>query len=110
MTTLLLELRQSLRALLRAPGFTLPIVVVLGLGLGANVALHAILQTVIFRPLPVAQRENLVLVKVQPKGEKELWNTPHPQFEDLKAYPGLFAEMAVAVSDSTTRCVSGRAL
>ncbi|GLH73488.1 hypothetical protein GETHLI_19900 [Geothrix limicola] len=103
MSNLLLDLRQTLRALLRSPGFTLPIVLVLGLGLGANVALHAILQTVLLRPLPVAERENLLLIKVQPKGEKGLWNASHPQFEDLKGFPGPFTAMTESIHESETR-------
>ncbi len=99
MSTLLLDLRQSFRALLRSPGFTLPIVLVLGLGIGANVALHAILSTVLLRPLPVAEREGLVLVKQAMKGEKALWGMSHPQFEDLKASPLPFSGMAVSFSD-----------
>jgi predicted permease len=103
MSNLLLDFRQALRALLRAPGFTLPIVLVLGLGLGANVALHAILTTVLLRPLPVAGRESLVLIKQALKGEKSLWMVSNPQFEDLKASAdsasGPFAGMAASFRD-----------
>lgn len=102
MQDLLMNLRQSLRALWRAPSFTLPILVVLGLGLGANLALHSILETVLFRPLPVAKRDSLILVKVQPKGERGTWLASHPAFEDLKAFPGPFAGMVEAVTASST--------
>ncbi len=94
MFTLLLDLRQAIRALFRSPGFTLPIVVVLGLGLGANIALHAILSTVLLRPLPVADRDSVILVQLALKGEKTSFGVSHPQFEDLKASPGPFSGMA----------------
>ncbi|MBI1752575.1 MAG: ABC transporter permease [Acidobacteria bacterium] len=99
MSNLFLLFRQSLRALLRAPGFTLPIVLVLGLGLGANVALHAILSTVLLRPLPVEDRDSLVLVKEALKGEKALWRMSYPQAEELRDSPGPFAGMATSFND-----------
>jgi predicted permease len=84
-------------------------VIVLGLGLGANVALHAVLQTVLLRPLPVPRRDRLVMVKVLYKGEQNAWPASHPAFEDLKAYPGPFSGMAEAVMESqSTLQVGGR--
>ncbi len=100
MSNLLLELRQALRSLLRSPGFTLPIVIVLGLGLGANVALHAILQAVLFRPLPVAARSELVTLRLEKKGERGLENLSMPQVEDLKASVSPFAQLVPIVMDS----------
>ncbi|MBI1752576.1 MAG: ABC transporter permease [Acidobacteria bacterium] len=93
-------LRQALRALFRSPGFTVPIVLVLGLGLGANVALHAILQTILLRPLPVADRESLATLRLEKKGERGLENLSLPQAEDLAASVSPFAGMVPVVMDS----------
>ena len=97
------QIKQSLRSLFRSPGFTLPIVLILGLGLGVNVALHAILQAVQHRSLPVPDRGRLVLVRTKPKGENELWNISHPQFEDLKAAVQPMVDASEAVVDSSTQ-------
>ncbi|WLT31886.1 ABC transporter permease [Geothrix sp. PMB-07] len=99
--------RQALRALYRSPGFTWPIVLVLGLGLGANVALHAILQTVLLRPLPVAAREELATLRLEKKGERGLENFSMPQVEEVAASVTPFAGLVPIVMDSDSTLPAG---
>ena len=97
MSTFLLDLKQAFRSLLKAPGFTVPVVLVLALGIGANVALHAILQAVLFRPLPVVRPDRLVNLVVQMKGDaKAGGRLSYPQFEDVKASATPFQQMAAS--------------
>ncbi|MCE1229978.1 MAG: ABC transporter permease [Firmicutes bacterium] len=108
---LLAQIRQTFRSLFRSPGFTLPIVVVLGLGLGVNVALHAILQTVLLRPLPVQKPRELAFVKLASKGEPDLSALSYPQIQFLQERPGPIAALSPMVKDSdTTLNVQGRKL
>ncbi|MBI1752573.1 MAG: hypothetical protein HY014_02925 [Acidobacteria bacterium] len=84
MDTLFLELRQALRSLRCSPGFTVPVVLVLALGIGVNVAPHAILQAVLFRPLPLPRLDRLAKVGVVSKGSGEAGERlSHPRFEAL---------------------------
>ncbi len=57
---LLHDLRCSLRALLRTPGFTAIAVGVMALGIGANVAIFAVVRSVLLNPLPYANPQHLV--------------------------------------------------
>ena len=57
---LLHDLRYAVRRLAREPGFTLAAVLTLALGVGANVTVFAVVETLLLRPLPYADAERLV--------------------------------------------------
>src|ERR1019366_10655390 len=54
------ELAAAFRHLRRASGFALLAIAMLALGIGANVAIFSIFQSIILRPLPYPQQERLV--------------------------------------------------
>ena len=54
----------AVRRSLRYPGFALIVVSTLAFGIGANVAVHRVLDAVLLRPLPVAEPERLVIVEL----------------------------------------------
>ena len=56
------DLRQSTRSLLRTPGFSVVAMVVLALGIGANVALFTLVNSVLLKPLPFPAPARLVRV------------------------------------------------
>ena len=55
-------MRHSLRLLRRAPGFAIAVIVILGLGIGANSALFTALDRTMNRPLPYANPDGLVML------------------------------------------------
>ncbi|MGZ5957442.1 MAG: ABC transporter permease, partial [Myxococcaceae bacterium] len=54
------DLRLAVRALARAPVFTLAVLVTLGLGIGASTAIFSVIHGVLLRPLPYPDGERLV--------------------------------------------------
>ena len=57
---MIFELRQALRPLVRSRGFAAVVVLILGLGIGANTAIFSVVRAVLLRPLPFAEPERLV--------------------------------------------------
>ena len=64
------ETRQTLRALRRAPGFSLGAVLPLALAVGLATSVFAVVEAVLLRPLPIPRPNRLVAVGEQPPGER----------------------------------------
>jgi len=63
---LLQDLRYTVRKLLRDPGFTAVAVLILMLGIGANIAVFSVVNTLMLRPLPFPDAHELVWVAPPP--------------------------------------------
>jgi hypothetical protein len=73
------DLRYALRTLFRARGFTLAVVLTLGLGIGANTAIFSVVRGVLLRPLPHREGDRLVYLRQSidgPGGENVLFSVP----------------------------------
>jgi hypothetical protein len=56
------DLRFAFRALRRTPGFTAIAIIVMALGIGANVALFTVVRSVILKPLPFKDPDRLLML------------------------------------------------
>src|SRR5688572_20834113 len=56
------DLRYALRQARKHPGFAIIVVLILGLGIGANTAVFSALEVLVLRALPVPDPEELVVV------------------------------------------------
>jgi putative ABC transport system permease protein len=62
MENLLKDVKYAWRMLLKSPGFTAVAVLALGLGIGANTAIFSIFNSILWRPLPVKNPQEIVSV------------------------------------------------
>lgn len=63
---LLQDLKYTVRKLVRDPGFTAVAVLILALGIGANVAVFSVVNTIMLRPLPFPNAQELVWIAPPP--------------------------------------------
>lgn len=75
------NLRYSLRALRKNPGFTAVAMLSLALGMGANVAIFTLINALLLRDLPVARPERLVELSLVRLGHKGTFS--YPIFREL---------------------------
>lgn len=73
------DVRYVLRQLRRSPGFALLAVVCLGLGIGVNTAIFGVINSVLLRPMPVADPERLIVIS---RGERTAWS--YPDYRDFR--------------------------
>ncbi len=59
--SLIHDVRFAIRGLLRQPGFSLAVIVLLAVAIGANVAMFSAFHQALIRPLPYAEPESLVM-------------------------------------------------
>lgn len=89
------NLRYSLRGLRKNPGFTAVAILSLALGIGANVAIFALINALLLRDLPVAHPDRLVELSVV----RQDHNIPfsYPMFQELgrsqRVFSGLLGWM-----------------
>jgi putative ABC transport system permease protein len=74
------DVRYGVRQFKRSPGFSVLAVLCLGLGIGATTSIFSALNSVLFRPLPVADPGRVLMLS---RGTGATFS--HPDFEDLQA-------------------------
>jgi len=108
MNTLLHDLRFAARLLLRSPGFTALVVIVLAIGIGANSAIFTLVDAALLRPLPFAQPEQLVMLWEHPPGYEH--NSVAPlNFLDWSEQNQVLSGMAAVSGGSRAFSTSGGA-
>ncbi|HEY7611773.1 MAG TPA: ABC transporter permease [Gemmatimonadales bacterium] len=72
--TLLQNLRFAVRSLRRAPTLSLSVILTLALCIGATTAIFSVVYTVLFRPLPFRDPQDLLLLRTLWRGERSSWS------------------------------------
>src|SRR6266851_7470068 len=94
------DIRFALRMMLAKPAFTLAAILALAFGIGANTAIFTIINSVLLKPLPYSEPQNLVTLS---RGFKEgstssvsltkflYWKQNNHSLQDLAAYDQISA-------------------
>jgi predicted permease len=94
---MLRDMRIAVRTLLRAPGFALTAILVMGLGIGANIALFTVVHSVLLKPLPFRDPDRLVrLYEKSTFGDFPYNNSAAGVFTEWKKQSRSFSDMALA--------------
>jgi predicted permease len=89
------DIRQSIRVLLKYPGFSAIVILTLALGIGANTAIFSVTDKLLLRSLPVSDPDRLVLitsVSVNPHFVSTLFS--YPVFDDYRKQNNVFDGIA----------------
>jgi predicted permease len=99
--TMLRDLRYSIRALSRTPGFTVTAILVIALGIGANVALFTVVRSVLLKPLPFREPDRLIqLYEKSPNGTREYSYIAGGMYAAWKKAASSVEQMAIYGTDS----------
>lgn len=104
------ELRYALRTLNRSRGFSLAVVLVTAVGIGANTAAFSVADFVLFRPLPFPDADTLVRICEGPRtgGGWGCNNQLSPaNYRDLKDASSSFAAMGAFASNAVNLVGAG---
>jgi len=96
-------LRYAFRQLLKSPVFTLVAILGLGLGIGANVALFSVVNSVFLRPLPYRAPDRLVrLSSTAPATNLTRVGFSYSRYLEVEQRQQVFSDVALSVGNAFT--------
>ena len=104
------DLRYAARALRKSPGFTAVAALTLALGVGATTAIFSVVNTVMLRPLPFAEPDQLV--RILENNVERGWTefaVSHPNFLDFRSQAQSFESLAATNNAGFTWMAGGAA-
>ena len=96
---MLADIRYAIRMLAKNPAFTLVGVLTLALGIGANTAIFSLVHSILLRPLPYHQPDQLVrMIQASPKLGLPSWGVSQADFNAYREQNRSFESMAIYTS------------
>jgi predicted permease len=94
MRTLSQDLRYTLRALAKNPGFAAVAVISLALGIGANTTIFTLINAMFLNPIPVERPGELLAVVTVDAKNPGAWTVSYPNYKDFRDENEVFSAMA----------------
>jgi len=91
---LLRDVRYGLRMCRRTPGFTLTIMITMGLAIGVTASVFSITDAVLWKPFPYTNPNRLAVVQMVNVKNGRNTSVSAPDFLDWSAQPGPFPQLA----------------
>jgi predicted permease len=102
--TMLNDIRYGIRNLVKHPGFSLIVILVLALGIGANSAIFSVVNGVLLRPLPYRDSDQLVMIWGNfLKLNIERLAAKSAEYEDYRAQGQIFEQVAAFENRTLSR-------
>jgi len=108
METFLKDLRYAFRMLYKSPGFTLVAVLALGLGIGANTAIFSVFNGMLWRPLPVKDAKDLVILASKSRDVQFPFNLSYADFQDYRQQKDVFSDLVAYTPSPVSLGAQGR--
>jgi len=102
------DLCYAWRMLIKSPGFSIVAVLALGLAIGANTSIFSLFNGVMWRPLPVKDPQQLVVVATKQRGLDFPIPLSYPDFQDYRQLKAVFSDMIGYVPDPVNLQAGGR--
>jgi putative ABC transport system permease protein len=104
------DLRHSLRALRRTPGFTVMAVGTLGIAIGALAGMFSVVNTVLLKPLPYAHADRLIVITASAPGSDfpEQFGVSNEFFVQYREQARLLEDVSTFNSGTSTLRVGDR--
>ena len=98
-----MHFRYALRQLRKSPGFALIAIVGLGLGIGANIALFSVINSVFLRPLPYRDPGRIVrLSSTNPAQNLARVGFSYPRYLEVQQRQQVFSDLALSAGNAFT--------
>src|SRR5215217_5085583 len=95
--------RYAIRQLLKSPGFTLVAILGLALGIGANVALFSVVNSIFLRPLPYRAPDRLVrLSSTAPASNLTRVGFSYSRYLEVQQRQQVFSDLALSAGNAFT--------
>jgi predicted permease len=96
MNNFIQDVRYGIRVLAKSPGFAIVAILTLALGIGANTAIFSMVDSILLRPLPVKDPQQLTVLAFQQKNGPVQNQFSLPEYRDFRSqttdvFSGLFA-------------------